>query len=360
MIGGLFRLARPLIHALDAETAHRLTVTALKAAPLPPTAPSDPRLAVEAFGLSFPNPVGLAAGFDKHAEVPDQALRLGFGFVEVGGVTPLPQPGNPRPRVFRLEADGAVINRYGLNSEGVEVVRARLAARQRSGGIVGVNIGPNKDAADRNADYITLVRALAPVCDYLSVNVSSPNTAGLRDLQGRAALDELLARVREARDALPGRPTPLLLKIAPDVTEADIDDIVAVARERGMDGMIVSNTTVARPDWLKDRQATETGGLSGRPVFAPSTRVLAQVYERVEGRFPLIGVGGLDSAETALAKIEAGATLVQFYTAMVFKGPGLAREIADGLAAVCRREGMDSIRQLVGRRAGAIAAGAEV
>ncbi len=357
MIGGLFRLARPFIHALDAETAHRLTVTALKVAPLPPAPASDPLLAVQAFGLSFANPVGLAAGFDKHAEVPDQALRLGFGFVEVGGVTPLPQPGNPRPRVFRLEADAAVINRYGLNSEGVEAVRDRLAARRRSDGIVGVNIGPNKDSADRNGDYITLVRSLAPVSDYLSVNVSSPNTAGLRDLQGRAALDELLARVREARDALPGRPTPLLLKIAPDVTEADIDDIVAVARERGMDGMIVSNTTVARPDWLKDRQAKETGGLSGKPVFAPSTRVLAQVHQRVEGQFPLIGVGGVDSAETALAKIEAGATLVQFYTAMVFKGPGLARDIVEGLAAICRREGVDGIGRIVGRRAEQIASG---
>ncbi len=358
MIDGLFRLARPLIHALDAETAHRMTVVALKAAPLPPAPPSDPILATEAFGLRFPNPVGLAAGFDKHAEVPDPALRLGFGFVEVGGVTPLPQPGNPRPRVFRLAADGAVINRYGLNSEGIEPVRARLAARRRADGIVGVNIGPNKDSTDRNADYIALVRGLAPVCDYLSVNVSSPNTAGLRDLQGRQALDELLARVREARDALSGRPTPLLLKIAPDVTEADIDDIVAVARERGMDGMIVSNTTVARPEWLRDPQAKETGGLSGKPVFAPSTRVLAQVYQRVEGQFPLIGVGGVDSAEAALAKIEAGATLVQFYTAMVFKGPGLAREIADGLAAICRREGVDMIGRLVGRRAGAISAGA--
>ncbi len=357
MISGLFQIARPLIHALDAETAHRMTVLALKAAPLPPAQASDSILAVEAFGLRFPNPVGLAAGFDKHAEVPDQALRLGFGFVEVGGVTPLPQPGNPRPRVFRLEADGAVINRYGLNSEGAEAIRNRLAARRRTNGIVGVNIGPNKESADRNADYTMLVRALAPVCDYLSINVSSPNTAGLRDLQGRAALDDLLARVREARDGVTGRPTPLLLKIAPDVTEADIDDIVAVARERGMDGMIVSNTTVARPDWLKDREkAKETGGLSGKPVFEASTRVLAQVYQRVEGQFPLIGVGGVDSAETALAKFEAGATLVQFYTAMVFRGPGLAREVAEGLAAVCRREGVDGIGRLVGRRASAHAA----
>ncbi len=358
MIDGLFRLARPLIRALDAETAHRMTVTALRSAPLPPAPAHDPLLAVELLGLTFPSPVGLAAGFDKNAEVPDQALRLGFGFVEVGGVTPLPQPGNPRPRVFRLEADEAVINRYGLNSEGMEAVRARLAVRRRSAGIVGINIGANKESADRTADYTQLVRCLAPVCDYVSINVSSPNTPGLRDLQGRAALDDLLARVREARDGLPGRPTPLLLKIAPDVTEADIDDIVAVARERAMDGMIVSNTTVARPEWLKEREkAKETGGLSGKPVFAPSTRVLAQVFLRVEGQFPLVGVGGVDSAETALAKIEAGASLVQFYTAMVFKGPGLAREIGEGLAAICQREGVDGIGRLVGRRASGIATG---
>jgi dihydroorotate dehydrogenase len=352
MIGTLFDLARPLIHRLDAETAHHATVQALKVMPLPPRPVDDPCLRVEAFGLSFPNPVGLAAGFDKHAEVPDAALRLGFGFVEVGGVTPLPQPGNARPRVFRLPQDQAVINRYGLNSEGGATVRKRLAARRREGGIVGVNVGANKDAADRTADYVALVTQLGPVADYLSLNVSSPNTPGLRNLQNRAALDELLARVIDARDALPGKPVPLLLKIAPDVSELELDDIVGVARARRIEGMIVSNTTIARPETLKDQVlAKETGGLSGKPLFTASTRVLAQTYLRAEGQFPLIGVGGIDSVETALAKIEAGATLIQFYSAMVFRGPGLAREIVQGLAAVCRRERLPAVATLTGRKA---------
>lgn len=355
MIGTLFDLARPLIHALDAERAHHATVQALKLLPLPPRPLDDARLAVTAFGLSFPNPVGLAAGFDKHAEVPDQALRLGFGFVEVGGVTPLPQPGNPRPRVFRLAADEAIINRYGLNSDGGVVVRERLLARRRRGGIVGVNIGANKDSQDRTADYVALVRELGPVVDYLSVNVSSPNTPGLRNLQARATLDALLAEVIAARDSLVGKPAPLLLKIAPDVTEAELDDIVTVARDRRIDGMIVANTTIARPGTLKDRlQAKEAGGLSGKPLFDRSTEVLAQTFRRVEGQFPLIGVGGIDSAATALAKIEAGATLIQFYSAMVFKGPGLAREIATGLAEICHREKIASIAAIVGRKALAI------
>jgi dihydroorotate dehydrogenase len=351
MIGALFGLARPLIHGMDAETAHLATLKALKLLPLPMPSADDPCLHVRAFGLDFPNPVGLAAGFDKHAEVPDPALRLGFGFVEVGGVTPLPQPGNPKPRVFRLVGDGAVINRYGLNSEGAEAMRRRLAARARRG-IVGVNIGANKDAADRTADYVTLVKALGPVCDYLSVNVSSPNTPGLRNLQGKAMLDNLLARVIEARNALPGKPVPLLLKIAPDVSEAELDDIVDVARARGIDGMIVSNTTVARPETLTDQaQARETGGLSGKPLFHASTRVLAQTYLRAEGSFPLIGVGGIDSAETALQKIEAGASLIQFYSAMVFKGPDLASIIKRGLTEACQSAGVAMISSFTGRKA---------
>jgi dihydroorotate dehydrogenase len=352
MIGTLFNLARPLIHLIDAETAHHATVQALKVMPLPPRPADDPCLRVEAFGLSFPNPVGLAAGFDKHAEVPDAALRLGFGFVEVGGVTPLPQPGNAKPRVFRLLQDQAVINRYGLNSDGGEAVRQRLAARRRDGGIVGVNIGANKDSTDRTADYVALVTQLGPVVDYLSINVSSPNTPGLRNLQNRAALDELLARIIDARDALPGKPVPVLLKIAPDVSELELDDIVAVARDRGIEGMIVSNTTIARPESLKDQAlAKETGGLSGKPLFAASTRVLAQTYLRVEGQFPLIGVGGIDNVETALAKIEGGATLVQFYSAMVFRGPGLVREIVQGLAAACKKESLPGLATLTGRKA---------
>lgn len=356
MINALFALARPLINTLDAETAHHATIQALKIAPLPPATPDEPCLRVSAFGMEFPNPVGLAAGFDKNAEVPDAALKLGFGFAEVGGVTPLPQAGNARPRVFRLVSDQAVINRYGLNSEGADAVRTRLAGRAspkaQQNGIVGVNIGANKDTQDRVADYVALVRSLGPVCDYISINVSSPNTPGLRNLQARATLDDLLARVVEARDALPSRRVPLLLKIAPDVSEQDLDDIVAVCRTRAIDGMIVSNTTVARPANLIDQAtAQETGGLSGKPLFEASTRVLAQVYQRVEQQFPLIGVGGIDSAETALAKIEAGATLVQFYSAMVFKGPGLANTIKAGLVSACKREGLAHVGAFTGRRA---------
>jgi dihydroorotate dehydrogenase len=352
MMRTLFGLATPLLRQVDAETAHHLGVKALKIMPLPAPATDDPRLRMQAFGLDFPNPVCLAAGFDKHGEVPDQALRLGFGAVEVGGVTPLPQPGNPRPRVFRLVADEAIINRYGLNSEGGTAMRTRLAARRNKGGIVGVNIGANKNSSDRTADYITLVRELGAVVDYISINVSSPNTPGLRNLQARATLDDLLARIVAARDEMPGQPVPLLLKIAPDVSLPEIDDIVSVARTRRLEGMIVSNTTVARPEWLHDQlTAKETGGLSGKPLFNASTRVLAQVFQRVEGQFPLVGVGGVDSAESALAKIEAGASLVQFYTAMIYKGPSLIGDIKQGLLSAMEQQGASSIRMLVGQRA---------
>lgn len=364
MIGTLFGLARPLIHKLDAETAHRLTIAALAAAPPWRPAADDPALAVEAFGLRFPNPVGLAAGFDKHAEAIDGALGLGFGFVEVGGVTPLPQPGNARPRVFRLPEDAAVINRYGLNSEGMEAAAARLSARlagrRRRGGLVGVNLGANKDSADRSADYATLTRRLAPLADFLTVNVSSPNTPGLRDLQAENALDDLIARVLAARDevrAADGRPTPILLKIAPDLSLPELDGMVGVALKRGIDGMIVSNTTVARPASLRGAAKAETGGLSGKPLFAPSTRMLAETFLRVEGRFPLVGVGGIDSAQTAFAKIRAGASLVQFYSAMVFKGPGLIGEVKQGLASEVRKAGLPRLDALVGRDAAAIARG---
>ncbi len=359
MIGTLFGLARPLIHKLDAETAHRLTVAALAAAPPLRPAADAPALCVEAFGLRFANPVGLAAGFDKHAEAVDGALGLGFGFVEVGGVTPLPQPGNPRPRVFRLPEDEAVINRYGLNSEGMEAVAARLAARRRKGGIVGVNLGANKDSADRSADYATLARRLAPLADFLTVNVSSPNTPGLRDLQAESALDDLIARTLAARDeaAAGGRPTPVLIKIAPDLSLAELDGMVGVARRRKVDGMVVSNTTIARPETLRGAARAETGGLSGKPLFAPSTRMLAETFLRVERQFPLIGVGGIDSAATAFAKIRAGASLVQFYSAMVFKGPGLVGEVKRGLEAEVRRAGLPRLDALVGRDAAAIARG---
>jgi dihydroorotate dehydrogenase len=356
----LFGLTRPVLQALDPETAHRAAVMALKLSPLRTPAPDDARLAVEAFGLRFPNPVGLAAGFDKNAEAVDGALGLGFGFVEVGGVTPRPQPGNPRPRVFRLTEDGAVINRYGLNSEGQDAVAARLAARRgqdfggRRGGIVGVNLGANKESTDRAGDYALLAARLAPLADFLTINVSSPNTPGLRDLQAEAALDDLVARTVEARDKAArgeARPTPVLLKIAPDMAEADLDGIVAVLLRRGLDGLIVSNTTVARPATLASPHARETGGLSGRPLFQPATRLLAQAWLRIEGRAPLIGVGGVEDAATALAKIEAGASLIQLYTALIYKGPALIGEIKRGIV---ERLGADGeLAALVGSRAAA-------
>lgn len=343
------RLARPVLLSTDPETGHTLAIAALKTLPIPSCGADDRRLAVSAFGLSFANPVGLAAGFDKNAEVPDAALRLGFGFVEVGGVTPKPQPGNPKPRVFRLLPDEAIINRYGLNSDGVDAVARRLSARAGRGGIVGVNIGPNKDSADRVADYGLLVEKLAAHVSYLSVNVSSPNTPGLRDLQQASFLDEVLARCIEARDrAAPGR--PILVKIAPDLSLEGLDDMVRVSRQRGIDGMIVSNTTIDRPASLKDRAtAKETGGLSGRPLFDRATKMLAETYRRVEGQFPLVGVGGIASAEDAYAKIAAGATLVQLYSAMVFKGLGLVGEIKEGLTARLMRDRLASVSDLVGR-----------
>jgi dihydroorotate dehydrogenase len=357
---GLFdRFARPLLRAMDPEDAHGLALRALKLAPLPKAVPDDPRLAVRAFGLGFPNPVGIAAGFDKHAEVPDALLRIGFGFVEVGTVTPRPQIGNPRPRLFRLNSDEAVINRFGFNSEGEPAVLARLAARAQRGGIVGLNIGANKSTDDRGADYVRLIEAFAPVVSYFTVNVSSPNTPGLRNLQQAAALDDLLARVAAARDrvALRAGDTPVLVKIAPDLTLAELDDVVAVARRRAVDGMIVGNTTVGRPPSLRDAKlAREPGGLSGRPLFALSTRMLAETYVRVESQFPLIGVGGVDSGAAALAKLRAGACLIQLYSALVFKGLGLVAEIKAALLDTLRRSGAEKLDELVGVDAAEITA----
>jgi dihydroorotate dehydrogenase len=358
MIGALFPLAKSVLHAVDPETAHQLTIKGLSLMP-PMSAPKDdPRLAVDVLGRRFPNPVGLAAGFDKQCEVPDQLLSLGFGFVELGGVVPKPQAGNPRPRVFRLAQDEAIINRFGLNSEGLDAARRRLAGRKGRPGIVGVNIGANKDSSDRIADYAICIRELAGLVDFLTINVSSPNTPGLRDLQGEAFLDDLLARCIEARDeADQGRgKTIILLKIAPDISFETLDAIVATALKRGIDGLTVSNTTVARPETLKDKAlAGETGGLSGRPLFAPSTRMLAETFLRVERKIPLIGVGGVDSAEAAWAKIRAGASLVQLYSAMVYKGPGLIGDIKRGLAGRIAAE-KTSLAQAVGRDAVALAA----
>lgn len=351
MIAAAFPLVRPLLHRLDAERAHDLTLRALSLLPPGQPAADDPRLAVDLLGRRFPNPVGLAAGFDKGARVPDAMLGLGFGFVEVGGVVPQPQPGNPQPRAFRLPADRAVINRYGLNSEGLAVVAGRLRARAGQPGIVGVNIGANKDSTDRLADYVTCTRTLAPLVDFVTVNVSSPNTPGLRDLQGEAFLDELLGRTVEARDAA-GAKAAVLLKIAPDMALDALDAICATALKRGVQALVVSNTTVARPESLRETSlARETGGLSGRPLFGPATRMLAQTRLRVGDRLPLIGVGGIDSAEAAWTKIEAGASLVQLYSALVYDGPGLVDRIKVGLLTRMAAEGVSALHQLVGRGA---------
>ena len=359
MIGLFERFARPLLRVMDPEDAHALALRALKLAPLPKAMPDDARLAVRAFGLTFPNPLGLAAGFDKHAEVPDALLRVGFGFAEVGTVTPRPQPGNPRPRLFRLNADEAVINRFGFNSEGEAAVLARLAARAARGGIVGVNVGANKATEDRGADYVRLIEAFAPVASYFTVNISSPNTPGLRDLQQAAALDDLLARVVAARDrvSLRAGDTPVLLKIAPDLTLSELDDVVAVARRRTVDGMIVGNTTIGRPPTLREAKAArEAGGLSGKPLFALATRLLAETFVRVEGQFPLVGVGGIDSGSAALAKMRAGANLLQVYSALVFRGLDLVGEIKDALIAALNRHEARSLAELVGADAADITA----
>jgi dihydroorotate dehydrogenase len=349
---GLFdRLSRPLMRALDPEDAHTLALKALRFLPRTKPAGDPPELRVRAFGLNFPNPIGLAAGFDKDAMAPDALLRLGFGFVEIGTVTPRPQAGNPKPRVFRLEADGAVVNRLGFNNGGAAATLARLAARANEGGIVGVNIGANRDSTDRAEDYVRLIETFAAVASYFTVNVSSPNTPGLRDLQQAAALDELLGRVIDARDRVRLRagPTPVLLKIAPDLTLADLDDVVGIARKHRVDGMIVSNTTISRPGSLRARdKAREAGGLSGRPLFKLSTRMLAETFVRAEGQFPLIGVGGIDSSATAIAKIKAGATLVQLYTGLVYRGIGLVAEMKAGISAAIKRGNRDSLATMVG------------
>jgi len=358
MMRFLGALSRPFLFAMDPEDAHAATIKALRLTPLPAAAPADERLASNVFGLRFPNPIGMAAGFDKGADVPGALLRLGFGFVEIGTVTPAPQPGNPRPRLFRLVEDEAVVNRFGFNSEGHEVVHDRLRKRAGPKGIIGVNVGANKDAFDRGADYVSGIAAFADVASYFTINISSPNTPGLRDLQQAAALDDLLARVLDARDRSHERygRKPVLLKIAPDLDEAELDDIVAVSRARGIDGMIVSNTTIARSPLLISPQARESGGLSGKPLFAASTRVLAQAYQRVEGQFPLVGVGGVQDAETAFSKLEAGASLIQLYSALVYHGPNLVAEINKGLAQRLEAEGLADLSAVIGRKAGQWAA----
>jgi dihydroorotate dehydrogenase len=341
-----------VLRHLPPEIAHRATLRLVRvAAPLLPAATADdPRLAVEAFGRKFSNPIGLAAGFDKDTNVPDAMLKLGFGFVECGTVTPRPQPGNPKPRLFRLPKDRAVINRMGFNNRGMEEAARRLARRKR-GGTVGINIGANKDSTDRIGDFRQGFARLAPLADYVTVNVSSPNTPGLRVLQEKDELQRLLGVLAEER-ARGGISAPLLLKIAPDLDASALGDIAEAALAFALEGIIATNTTTARSPGLKSPQAKETGGLSGAPLFAPSTEILRQLRARVGKKLVLIGVGGIASGADAYAKIRAGASLVQLYTALTFEGPELVRRIKRELAALFTRDGFSSVSQAIGIDAG--------
>lgn len=346
----VFPAVRPLLHALDAETAHGLTIRVLRHLPGAALAPADPLLKVRAFGLDFPNPLGLAAGFDKNAEVPGAMLGLGFGFTEVGTVTPRPQQGNPRPRLFRLTEDLAVINRMGFNNQGHAAALRRLEAR-RAGGVIGVNIGANKDSADRAADYVAGIAAFSHIASYFTVNISSPNTPGLRALQSRAELEVLLSRLNEARQGQTRRP-PMLLKIAPDLRDDELEDIARCCAGGTVDGIIVSNTTLRR-DGLKSSRQAEPGGLSGRPLFGLSTQVLAKVYRLTAGAIPLVGAGGISDAGSAWTKLRAGASLLQLYSALVYRGPGLVSDILAGLSG--RLGGGQTLDAITGADAEAIA-----
>jgi dihydroorotate dehydrogenase len=355
----LYPLIRPVLRRLPREAAHEVSIRALEAGlgrflvGSAGSEPDPPILRQSLWGLDFENPIGLAAGYDKDARAPDAMRQLGFGFAEVGTVTPRPQAGNPKPRVFRLDEDRAIVNRMGFNSGGLDAVVARLNRRARVG-IVGVNLGKNRDSADAAADYAYGIRRTAGLANYLVINISSPNTPGLRDLQARAPLDSLLRHLLDAR-ARTGCQVPLLLKIAPDLTSAERCDIAEVALDTGIDGLIVANTTVERPAALVSRHAAEAGGLSGRPLFAPSTAVLADMYRRTQGRVPLIGVGGIASAADAYAKIRAGSNLLQLYTALVFDGPALVGRIKQGLAALLQRDGFASVAEAIGTAHGSAA-----
>lgn len=342
-----------LLRQLPPETAHRAAIAALKATPLlGPPAP-HPRLNVALAGLSLPHPIGLAAGFDKNAEVPDAMLGLGFGFVECGTVTPRPQAGNPTPRVFRLPEDRAVINRLGFNNDGLTLFVRRLAARAQRGGIVGANIGANKDSANRIADYERGLTEVWPHCAYVTVNISSPNTPGLRGLQDRGALEELLAAIMATRQSLASRGAarPIFLKVAPDLDEDAIAAIAETALAFSLDGLIVSNTTIARPADLRSDHRAESGGLSGAPLFARSTEVLRRFFMLLGHRLPLIGVGGVATGAQAYAKIKAGARAIQLYTAMIYQGPSIARRLVGEVDACLAKDGLNSIADAIGAEA---------
>jgi len=341
-----YSLLRPLIFRLDAENAHGLALAALKSLPssllASPPRP-DPALAIEVAGLRFPNPVGMAAGFDKNGEVPDALLRCGFGFAELGSVTPKPQAGNPRPRLFRLEEDRAVINRMGFNNEGEVAVEQRMKRRAGQAGIVGINIGANKDSADRVSDYAIMARSMAPYASYLAVNISSPNTPGLRALQDPEALGGLLDVVMDAR----GSDVPVFLKVAPDLLPEDIDAIARIAVDKGLGALMISNTTIERPA-LQSRHAGEAGGLSGAPLKQMALERLRDFRKASGGEVPLVGIGGIATAEDAWERIRAGASLVQLYSAMVYEGPGIAAAITRGLPALMKRDGFATIAEAVG------------
>ena len=347
-----YKMGTAAMRMLPAERAHKTTIKALKAGLGPaPVKTASPELVTQVGGLTLPNPVGLAAGFDKDCEVPDAMLAAGFGFVECGTVTPRPQVGNPKPRLFRLTEDQAVINRMGFNNGGLEVFKSRLTKRQGKDGIVGANLGANKDSRDRVEDYVMGLKALWGLSDYFTINISSPNTPGLRDLQNEKAMDELLGRLAEARSELAGdKPSfPMFLKVAPDVDMGEIERIVGQARTYGMNAIIVSNTTIARPDSLQSQYKGEGGGLSGAPLFEPSTEVLREFYAAAQGKIDLIGVGGISNGAQAYAKIRAGAKAVQLYSALVFKGPGLVTEINRDLKARLKADGFSSIGEAVGQ-----------
>jgi dihydroorotate dehydrogenase len=351
LAGKAFALGRQFLHSLDPETAHRLTIRSLPFLPVAPKI-SDHCLRLKLWGLDFPNPLGLAAGFDKNAEVPDAMLTLGFGHVEVGSVTPLPQEGSPKPRLFRLAEDKAVINRMGFNNEGHDVIRRRLEARAARGGIVAVNLGANKDSPDRIADYVKGLETFAGLASFITINVSSPNTPGLRALQTGEELKTLLAQVMEARSRL--RHVPVVLKLAPDLELEELEVIASLCLANHVDAIAMSNTTLSRPRLLS-RHASEKGGLSGRPLFGLSTKKLAALYLITSGKIPLIGIGGISDAETAWTKITAGASLLQLYSALVFKGPDLIAEILQGLARQCRERGFTNLQEASGLEAKTIA-----
>lgn len=343
----IFRLLRPALFAFEPEKGHLLALKSLSVLPHSNPAKSG-KLAIDVAGLSFPNPVGIAAGFDKDAQVPDALLGLGYGFTEVGSLTPLPQPGNPRPRLFRLVRDRAVINRMGFNNGGAQAALQRLEARRDRDGIVGINIGANKASPDRIKDYVQMTELMAPYASYLAVNVSSPNTPGLRALQDESALADLLDHVLAARAALHlASAPPVFLKVAPDLEASDIDAISRLAVEKQLGGLIVSNTTIARPA-LQSLHAEEAGGLSGAPLRAIAVQRLRDFRKATGGAIPLIGVGGIGSAEDAWERIKAGASLVQLYSALVYEGLGLGARIVKGLERLMEREGFTSIAQAVG------------